>query len=193
MQTNDCWKRAYELIHNGADGKAAEICQAEPCASSSPECQQFLGWYFVDCKDYDKAKHWFEILAEKGNVAALYGLATVHFKTCDYQNSFRLYHEAMNQGHARSYYWVGYMLRYGLGVEQNHNKARDCFRQSADLGYIVSKRALLDMDSREGGVFNKIAVFVKLILLTLKAVIISYKNEKDERLVEVPNPIQDRR
>lgn len=191
-ETNDCWKRAYELIQSGADEKAAEICLLEPCASTQ-ECQQFLGWYFLDMDDYDSALHWFKPLAEKGDAAGLYGLATAHRYLQNYNQSFELYRAAVMHGNTRAFYWTSYMYRYGLGVVQNLDEAKAHLQLSADLGYIVSKRALLDMEFREAGLFKKVIVSAKLLFLVLKAGLIAYKHENDERLVEVPNPLQKRK
>jgi len=49
---------------------------------------------------------------------------------------------------------------------------------------------LATLQAENARLIAKIAVIVKPILLALKAVIISYKNEKDEGLVEVPNPLK---
>lgn len=187
MQTNECWQRTAELIRNGAENEAVKICLNQPC-SSIQECQQFLGWHYIDSYAYDEAVRWFKPLAEKGDALGLYGLATAYFCMKNYEYAFDLFLNALRQGNVRSYYWLGYMFQHGLGAEKNMAEARTYYKKSANSGYLIAERALLGLDVIEEKFLKKTVARLKLPFLLFKGFRIALKNEDDERLVEVPNP-----
>ena len=73
-------------------------------------------------QDYEQAYYWFDKIGFRD--VAYYICADMYFYVDkDYQNAFRLYHEALNEGVEEAAYKIGEMYYYGLGVEQDYSEA----------------------------------------------------------------------
>ena len=73
-------------------------------------------------QDYQQAYYWFD--KDGFRYLPYYICADMYFYvTKDYQNAFRLYHEALKEGVEEATYKIGEMYYYGLGVEQDYNNA----------------------------------------------------------------------
>ena len=60
----------------------------------------------------------------------------------DFATAFREWLPLAEQGHAEAQNMVGYMYRWGQGVEQDFEKAREWYRRSADQGNATAQSNL---------------------------------------------------
>lgn len=73
-------------------------------------------------QDYKQAYYWFD--KDGFRDLPYYICADMYFYVDkNYENAFRLYHEALNQGVEEAAYKIGEMYYYGLGTKQDYSKA----------------------------------------------------------------------
>ena len=73
-------------------------------------------------QNYNEAYYWFNKNGFRGLPYFIYADMCFYVDK-DYGNAFRLYNAALQQGVEEAAYKIGEMYYYGLGVEQNYNKA----------------------------------------------------------------------
>lgn len=104
---------------------------------------------------------WYQRAADQGNLDGKFGLAQLYgsrrnlSKKLPYNNelAMKLYHEAAEQGHERSYFVLSLIYSKGNdGVEKDDVKAAYWFRKSADLGSSFAQSQLAEMYQEGRGV-----------------------------------------
>ncbi|MDO4651058.1 MAG: tetratricopeptide repeat protein, partial [Eubacteriales bacterium] len=74
-------------------------------------------------QDYAEAKKWFELSAEKGNAYAMFALGNIHYygngTEVHYEKAFAYFRSSAEENCVHSYFKLGYMLRKGIGCEEN--------------------------------------------------------------------------
>lgn len=75
----------------------------------------------TDFQNYEEAKKWFELSAQKGNAYAMFSLANLYYygkgTEQDYEKAFEYYEKSAMKNCVHSFYRVGTMLRQGIGCE----------------------------------------------------------------------------
>ena len=113
-------------------------------AGDDPYAQLALGYLYYNGhgveKDRAKAQEMFDAVIAEGCVEGYLGSADVAAEDVeDFDTAFEYFNKAL-EGEEQIYiasasYDIGYMYRYGLGVEQDYAQAMEWFEESADLGY----------------------------------------------------------
>ena len=191
-ETSNCWEAAFELIQLGQEDEAISVCECEPCASGSSECQKYLGWTYYRRGEYDNASLWFLRAHENGESEGTYGLASVSFFQCDYHRARECYLAALAEGCARANYWLGVIYENGLGVEKSLSTAKEYYSDGASSGYLISERALLHTVFKYGSLWKKLAVIPDYVRIITKGFKIAVNDAMDERLADVPSPFTNK-
>lgn len=93
--------------------------------------------------------------------------------------------EAASQGYMRALMQIGYLYDRGLGVSRDRQKARQCFEQAANEGYIFAKRfiagQLLRGDEGLRGVPQGMLMFLGALIDLIRARIANPYSEKTQR------------
>ena len=105
--------------------------------------------------DLGKARYWFERAAAKGYEKAIRELALVQNKiACSlysekkFEEAFRYFVLAADQGFTEGEFNLGLCYRYGKGTEVDLGKARYWYERAAAKGYELATRNLADLDAR---------------------------------------------
>lgn len=163
-----------------------EYCLKES-NKSSPSCGLFLGMYHFSIGDNEISTKFLEIpLDSRLKGEALYVIARIAITNNNYNDALKLLDDSKNAGCGRSYYWLGMLYQYGLGIEANNKKALYFFNQGRKMGYVVCERAYHYFTAKENLV-KKIISMTNTASFLIKVFIISYKNIMDERLSDYPN------
>ncbi|MHB8473430.1 MAG: tetratricopeptide repeat protein [Gammaproteobacteria bacterium] len=182
---SDCWKTAYELYVAGKEEDAIKICEQEPCASQSMQCQRFLGWTYFERYNWDRALFWFSRASSQGDAESIYGIAATYLEKKDFVRAIPYFEQAIACGRFRSYHWLGLMYENGLGVEKNIPLALDYYRKGAARGYLRAARALNRVAFEYALPFQKIILIANRIYMYAIAAFIASRNIKDERLADI--------
>jgi TPR repeat protein len=185
---NKCWESAFKLIQRGQEEEAISVCESEPCASRSPECQKYLGWIYYRRDEYENASLWFSKAYESGDSEGIYGLANISFVQGDYELARENYLVALQEGCTRANYWLGVIYEHGLGVKKSVQKAKEYYSDGAKCGYLISARALVQTVFRYGSLWEKLLAIPDYVRLVAKGFKVASGNASDERLADVPNP-----
>lgn len=178
----DCWNAAYEFHSRGDDKRAMEICSRELCADIL-ECQNYLGWSYYKRGDMRQAVQWFSRAAEKGDADACYGVACIRYAEGDYTEALRYFKDAAEKGSTRAFHWIAYIYHKGLGVPVDLDMAAGFYKKGASSGFLIAQHALIRMAFQAPGIFRKICIFPRFILLVLKTAVIS-RNVDDPRFAD---------
>lgn len=120
--------------------KATQLTAAELCldAVNSPDGMYQLAkmLYTGDgvYKDEDKGLIWLKRAASEGNTNAEALLARLHERAKNYTSAINLYRLAAGKNHPFSQFRLGYMLRKGLGIEQDNEQAFTHLLDAANNG-----------------------------------------------------------
>lgn len=78
---------------------------------------------------YRVAKHLYQIGSKNGNAKAINNLARIYFNSnpANYQEAFRLFHEAAQKDYAPAYANLGLCLMKGYGTDIDYLSAKQCF------------------------------------------------------------------
>ena len=189
----DCWVSAHKLIEVGRKRDAVLVCSAEPCATISVECQNYLGWLYYDSGNLEESLEWFERSLSKGSAEALYGVASINFLKKNFVSAFNGFKMAGKKKYFRACYWLGFMCERGLGVEKNIDMALSYYECGAENGYLVAERAIIDIIFRTGTLLDKVLVLPRLVVLVMRSLPIAYRNIDDERITDIPNIFNPRK
>ncbi len=90
-------------------------------------------------KNYQLAKHYLELAAEKKHAHALYDLGYMYLYgegvQKDYLMAYDYFERATDFGFAPAYYIIGIMYYDGAGVKKNDKKAYEFCKKAIDNGY----------------------------------------------------------
>ena len=90
-------------------------------------------------KDYEKAKYYLELAAEKKHSHALYGLGYMYLYGIGVQQAYLMAYDYFEQskdvGFVPAYFIIGLMYYDGAGVKQNDKKAYEYCKTAIDRGY----------------------------------------------------------
>ena len=114
-------------------------------APAGPDAEAGAAAY--DAGDYDKARHIWQPLAEKGDVRAQRGMGKLYEKgrgvERDFAMAFKWYRPAAEKGDAESQYRLSVGYGYGLGgVKKDEAKAMEWLRKAAENGQKRAQRSL---------------------------------------------------
>lgn len=103
-------------------------------------------------KDYEKAKYWLEIAAEKNHSHALYDLGYIYLYGIgvekDYLMAYDLFERAKDVGFIPAYFIIGLMYYDGAGVKKNDKKAYEYCKTAIERGYKTSN-VILDHKNKK--------------------------------------------
>lgn len=184
--TPGCWEAAHQLYNDGKEDDAIRVCEQEPCASRSAQCQRFLGWQYYKKDDLDKALFWFSRAINLGDAESLYGIAGAYFAKKDFINAVKFHKEALSKGYFRSCHWLGLLYENGLGVEKDIDTALDYYRKGAMHGYMFAEVALSRVLFKSASPATKALLLAKRMFNNIKFFFIALRNIKDERLADIP-------
>lgn len=187
MNEEDCWQKAYSLHQIGKENEAVLVCEQEPCATNSKECQSYLGSFYFIHNSLDKSLLWFSKAIEAGDVESIFGLASTYYMMRDFNNAVKFHKKALDSGIYKSCYWLGYFYEKGFGVEKNREEAIKYFQLGSKHGFLMCERSLIYIDCINGTFLTKVVGKFKLLKLILKALWIAIHDENDERLAEILN------
>ncbi|KAG2208222.1 hypothetical protein INT47_006077 [Mucor saturninus] len=102
------------------------------------------------------AVQWLTDLADLGHVESQVELGCIHLQEtltfCDFETAMGWFQKAANNNNnAQAQFNIGWMYRYGLGVEINHEIAFHWIEKSANQGYSMSQNMLGEMYSNGRG------------------------------------------
>ena len=90
-------------------------------------------------KDYEKAKYYLELAAEKQHSHALYDLGYMYLYGIgvqqDYLMAYDYFEQSKDVGFVPAYFIIGLMYYDGAGVKQNDKKAYEYCKTAIDRGY----------------------------------------------------------
>ncbi len=90
-------------------------------------------------KNYELAKYYLELAAEKNHAHALYNLGYMYLYgegvKKDYLMAYDYFERATDFDFAPAYYIIGIMYYDGAGVKQNNKKAYEYCKKAIDKGY----------------------------------------------------------
>lgn len=96
-----------------------------------------IGSEYENHKMIDSAIYWHTKAAQLGNMFSQSTLGQLYERMSppDYENSFRWYNAAAEQGYGWAQFKVGHFYHYGMGVEENHEQAEKWLKSAAEIGY----------------------------------------------------------
>ena len=111
---------------------------------NSSDIEYELGLIYIEGgngieQDYEKAKDFFEKASKQGKIDAFYQLGCIYRENKQYEKAVKYFEEATGKKHLESQYELGLLYYYGLGVQQNKEKARYLFYKSSKQGNFSSK------------------------------------------------------
>jgi TPR repeat protein len=189
---SDCWEKAYELIIEGKSSEVMQLCQKLPCAEDSVDCQIHLGWCFYESGNLDKGLYWFNKAVDKKDSEAMYGIGCIHFVKREFEIALGDYHTSLQWGYRRSAYWLGLMYEHGLGTAKNIQEAKRYYELGYTYGYLIAKRAAINLIFKNGNLFQKLLIIPSFIYLVFHGLIIAKNDIKDERLADIPNAFKSK-
>ena len=94
-------------------------------------------------QDYDKAYEWFKKAADMDYAEAMRAIGDMYYKgeyglkadgTEDFNTARTWYEKSLEAGYIRAYKSLGFMYEYGLGANEDPDKAYELFLSSAEFG-----------------------------------------------------------
>ena len=151
----NCYKDIEEVEIKFNLGKLYEVSknieQAKRCfqeAIDYPPAQDNLGHLFEKEKNYPEAIRWYTFAAHNGDSRAQYNLGSIYEKgkiiPQNYEEAIK-YHQmsvANNNPHRGAQFRLGILHYYGHGVIEDHTKAIEFMRLSADQGCSMAQDLL---------------------------------------------------
>ena len=89
------------------------------------------------CNVFGESKEIAELrkLAEAGDAAAQHNLGELLYDAKDFKESFKWYHKAAKQGHAKAQHMLGLMYNHSIGVPFDVKEAAKWYRKAAEQGH----------------------------------------------------------
>jgi uncharacterized protein len=81
-------------------------------------------------KNMKKAKQYFKIASEYGDIKSNYNLATIYSNNKQYKKAYPFFLKAARKNHPASQNKVGLFLLYGWGIKKDYNKALHWFERA---------------------------------------------------------------
>jgi TPR repeat protein len=146
------WVASSLALAGGSKPPEADATTPTPAAVSTPAQKPAAPDYEAgsaayDAGDYDKARHIWLPLAEKGDVRAQRGMGKLYEKgrgvERDFAMAFKWYRPAAEKGDAESQYRLSVGYGYGLGgIKKDEAKAMEWLRKAAENGQKRAQRSL---------------------------------------------------
>lgn len=125
--------------------KAAELFEKAANHGHS-DAQYYLGYQYElglgVLESKQEAIKWYTMSAEQGNADGQFNLATIYEEDNDIETANKWYKKAVRNKHPHAMYNLANNYRLGKGVEENHAKALELYKESADLGLPEAECAL---------------------------------------------------
>lgn len=169
------YAEAYDLVnHLAAEGDVRSV--------------RFLGWLYARghgcARDDEKAMHLFRQAAERGDAEAMYGMASIYYARCDYENAFQCLARSMDAGFVPAIRWCGALYQLGLGVRKDPKRAFDLYHQAARAGNLPGyyQEALMLLKGFKG-IQGRITSIPMLIKFLFCATVEAYRDKNSQRLM----------
>lgn len=125
--------------------KAAELFEKAANHGHS-DAQDYLGKQYElglgVVKNKQEAIKWYTLSAEQDNADGQFDLATIYEEDNDIETANKWYKKAVRNKHPHAMYNLANNYRLGNGIEENHAKALELYKESADLGLPEAQCAL---------------------------------------------------
>lgn len=125
--------------------KAAELFEKAANHGHS-DAQDFLGYQYEFglgiAENKQEAIKWYTLSAEQGNGDGQFSLATIYEKDNDIETANKWYKKAVRNKQPYAMCKLANNYRLGKGIEENHAKALELYKESADLGLPEAECAL---------------------------------------------------
>ena len=125
--------------------KAAELFEKAANHGHS-DAQDYLGKQYElglgVVKNKQEAIKWYALSAEQDNADGQFDLATIYEEDNDIETANKWYKKAVRNKHPHAMYNLANNYRLGNGIEENHAKALELYKESADLGLPEAECAL---------------------------------------------------
>lgn len=118
------------------DMKEAFRLNAEAAEDGMHDAVLAMGWFYlrgigVDI-DLDESKRWYKKSARQKDPRAMFSLGEIFYDERDYVEALVWFNRAIENGHARSLYWIGMMHWKGRGVPEDKKLANRFFSKAAE-------------------------------------------------------------
>ena len=186
----ECVLTVHELVTKGEFEKATQVCEQEPyshiskCQEYLVWCQEQLGWSYYEKDELKTSYKWFLEAKRKGSAEAIFGIASIDYKTQQFEKALSGFELAAESGFGRACHWVGNIYREGLGVDVDYPKAMHWYKRGADLGYLFAERYLIYLKWKNGNLIVKSMMIPKFMSLLFRGGCIARKNINDIRLID---------
>lgn len=177
------WTEAVELFRKGDKSGALFRFKRLAYEGCSPALVEIGNIYEIGGggieKDIDKARQWYINSVETiDDPRAHLALGRIYYRTTDYRSAF--YHLSIleNRRDPGAMFGLALLYDFGLGVNQDHNKAAKYYRIASDKGHILALKNLSIIKMKKSfpsGVF----LWVKACLKIWKT---GLRNPYDRRL-----------
>ena len=142
-------KKHFEIGEDDDDDdeykKAAELFEKAANHGHS-DAQDFLGYQYEFglgiAESKQEAIKWYTLSAEQGNADGQFSLATIYEKDNDIETANKWYKKAVRNKQPYAMCKLANNYRLGKGIEENHAKALELYKESADLGLPEAQCAL---------------------------------------------------
>ena len=113
------------------------------------EMCSYIGYKYFKRQEWERARTYFEIDAQKGSAKAQSYLGSLYYKgrggARDYAKAKEWFEKAAENGSANAQTWLGVMYEEGNGVEKDTAKARAYYGQACNSGYEVACKYLKEL------------------------------------------------
>ena len=172
------------LIASKRFDEALDYCEEEN-RWSEPCCQRFCGREYYVRYQYEKARVWFERLAQGGDPEGWFHLALIHVAKRDPpERALPYLREAADKGYGRANHWLGSLYESGKGVPKDEALALEWYRKGARYGFIAAQNGAIRLEAKTG-LFLRVLMYPRLVLLAIKAVCMVLRSMEDERLIDI--------
>ena len=105
--------------------------------------QKYLGLWFFEERDFDKAFYWLKNLTETDDVYVQFALAECYAESLN-DKATNYYLKAAEQGHMVAQYKLGDCCLNGIGVAKDNVEAAKWFKKAAEQGHVEAQYKLGD-------------------------------------------------
>jgi len=129
--------------------------------------------------------------AELGELDCAYMLGKLKIRQGEFREALCLLNQTLSSGYVSAHLWVGYIYEHGDLVDNpDYEKAKFHYIAAFERGgYLSAKRRLLNLEYQMSGIFGKICVLIKILLLLFRTLFIAIKKHDDNRLYGINNAL----
>lgn len=184
----DCMECAVLMWRDGFRKESLALAESPPL-SSHETFQRFLMSRYFDLGDPDKLLEWASRVAVFGKEVDVVYAARLHISRDNPMAAVPYLEAAARQGSPAAHQLLGEFYWRGIGVAQDELRANVHYREGAKRGYVLSQTRLLHSNRRIRGVWYLPIFAVGLLALMAKGLVLLHRNERDPRLLDLPQSI----